>query len=340
MCRPFSAVVRRSLAPVALVLCAAVARGQLPGVSGTLIVANKTPATATLIDVSSGRILATLPTGRGPHEVAVSSSGRVAVVSNYGITPRRTLTVIDLKAPDATRTIDLGDYRSPHGMQFLAGDSVALVTSEASGNLVEVNVLTGEIRRVIPTRFRGTHMLDVVPDGSRAYTANILSGTVSEIDLRRGEFVRSFEVPAQPEAIAISPGGSEVWVGSNATGRISVIDAATGSVTTALEGFGFPYRIRFTPDAGIALIIDLRREEVRFIERASRREIARLLFPGGGPEGVAITPDGRYAFVSLSAQSRIAVIDVARREALGFFASGDTPDGIAYTTRVAGTSPH
>ena len=44
--------------------------------------------------------------------------------------------------------------------------------------------------------------------------------------------------------------GREVWVGSNATGIISVIDAATGTVSSAAEGFGWPYRVLFSPDIG------------------------------------------------------------------------------------------
>ena len=37
------------------------------------MVTNKTPATATILDVASGRVLATLPTGQGPHEVVLSA---------------------------------------------------------------------------------------------------------------------------------------------------------------------------------------------------------------------------------------------------------------------------
>ena len=57
---------------------------QVPGLSGTLVITNKTPATATIIDVASGKTLATLPTGQGPHEVVMSRDGRVAVVTDYG----------------------------------------------------------------------------------------------------------------------------------------------------------------------------------------------------------------------------------------------------------------
>ena len=53
--------------------------------TGTIIVANMGDHTATLIDVATKRVVATLPTGQGAHEVAVSRDGRWAVVSNYGV---------------------------------------------------------------------------------------------------------------------------------------------------------------------------------------------------------------------------------------------------------------
>ncbi|HYV96031.1 MAG TPA: hypothetical protein VE967_01100, partial [Gemmatimonadaceae bacterium] len=53
--------------------------------TGTLVASNMNDNTATLIDAASGRVLATLPTGEGPHEVAISHDGRWAVVSNYGV---------------------------------------------------------------------------------------------------------------------------------------------------------------------------------------------------------------------------------------------------------------
>ena len=56
--------------------------------TGTVIVTNKGPSTATVIDVASGRTLATLPTGNGPHEIVISSDGRLAVVSFHSTEDR------------------------------------------------------------------------------------------------------------------------------------------------------------------------------------------------------------------------------------------------------------
>jgi DNA-binding beta-propeller fold protein YncE len=208
------------------------------------------------------------------------------------------------------------------------------VTSEASGHVVIVNVVVGAIRKAIPTQGNGSHMVGVTADGSRAYTGNMQSNTVSELDVAAGTFVRSWPVPETPEAINVTPDGSEVWVGSNETGRVSVVVPGTSAVSTAAEGFGWPYRVLFSPDVKTVLLPDLEREELRFLDRASHRELGRLTFPGGGPQGITITPDGRYALQSLSRQARVAIIDVATRAVVGHLAAGQTPDGIAYTPRT------
>ena len=324
-----------SIRSVAAGLCATALSLPAQTPAGTLIVTNKSPATATLIDVASGRTLATLPTGNGPHEVVAARNGSLAVVSDYGAqTPGSTLTVIDLGALAVARTIALGEYRRPHGLVFLPGDTLVAVTSETNGAVLLVDVVRGAIVRTVRTEQAGSHMVGVRADGVMGYTGNIGSNSVSELDLAQGRYVRRWDVPPQPEAINVTPDGREVWVGSNATGKVSVVDVKTGTVTTAAEGFSWPYRVLFTPDASLVLMPDYRGETLRFVERATRRELGRLTLTGAGPQGITLTPDARYAFLSLSAQGRVAIVDVARREVVGHVAAGDTPDGVAYTTRV------
>lgn len=327
---------------VKMVVAAAVAaaaaplEAQVSGLSGTLIVTNKSPSTVTIIDVATGKTLATLPTGQGPHEVVVSSDGQTAVVTDYGAqTGGSSLTVVDVKNRAIARTIDLGEYRRPHGVVFLPGDSLVAVTSESSRHVVVVHVAAGAVRKAVPTQHNGSHMVGVTADGTKGYTGDIGSNTVSELNLVNGTYVRSWDVPTQPEAINVTPDGSEVWVGSNATGRVSVVKTASGTVTTAAEGFGWPYRVYFTPDVSTVLLPDLRREELRFVDRQSHKELARLSFTGGAPQGITMTPDGRYILQSLSQQGRVAIIDFASRKVVGYIQSGDTPDGIAYTTQVS-----
>ena len=134
--------------------------------AGTVIVANMGDNTATLIDVATRRVVATLPTGNGAHEVAVSHDGRWAVVSNYGVrgAPGNSLTVIDVPAAVVTRTIDLGEFRRPHGSAFLPGDSLFVVTSEVSRAIVIVDFKQGTVLGSIPTNHPASHMLAITAD--------------------------------------------------------------------------------------------------------------------------------------------------------------------------------
>lgn len=322
---------RRMLYCIPAAFLMAVPASAQNGPTGTLIVTNKSTASVSFIDIASNRILASLPTGQGPHEIALSTNGRTAVVTDYGAQQGgNTLTVIDVPGRRVARTIDLGEYSRPHGIAFLPGDSLIAVTSETSRNVVIVHPASGSIRRAIPTEHPGSHMLAFGSAADRIYTGDMGSNTVSELNTATGAYVRSFDVPRQPEAVGAPPDGREVWVGSNAEGKVSVIDPATGAVRTAAEGFGWPYRIIFTPDGSTVLLPDLRREELRFLDRASHSELARLRFPGGGPQGLTVSRDGRWAFLSLSQMGKIAIIDLSSRAVLREIEAGAAPDGVVY----------
>lgn len=323
---------RSALVLLVTLAWASLAGAQVAGLTGTLVVTNKTPSTATIVDVGSGRTLATLPTGTNPHEIVLSSDGALAVITDYG-GQRRTLTVIDVPGLKVDRTIDLGEHRAPHGIAFLPGDRLVAVTCEQTRHVVVVDVVDGAVRHAVPTEAAGSHMIGVTADGTRGYTGNMRDHTVSVLDLAAHRYVRSFPVPAVPEAINVTPDGREVWVGSNQTGQVSVLDPATGVVTRAAEGLKWPYRMLFTPDGSQVIVPDPTLHEVRFIDRAARRERGTLSLPGA-PQGVTITPDGRYVFQSLSADTRVAIIDPSTRTVLGHLTVGGTPDGVAYTTRV------
>ena len=113
-----------------------------PAAAATLVVLNKSEHTASLIDPDSGKTLAKLPVGRGPHEVIVSPDGRTAYVSNfgpYGICPPgdtmcklsgNTITVLDLVGRTVKATYDYGTNRGQHGSDVSKDGKHIWVTSE------------------------------------------------------------------------------------------------------------------------------------------------------------------------------------------------------------------
>jgi len=308
---------------------------QAPEAGGTLIVVNKGAASASIVDVSTGQILKTLPTGEGPHEVVVSADGGTAVVTDYGArNGGNTLTVIDVPGLTVARTVDLGEHRRPHGIAFMPDNDVVAVTTEQSGHVVLVNVETGEILSELPTEGDVSHMLAMPGSADLIYTSDIRDATVTEIEVARGASVRKFKVPVTPEAVGVTPDGSEVWVGSNDLGIVSVVDTRSGEVTQALEGFGWPYRVVFSEDGQTVLLPDLRGNELRIVDVESRTEKARVSFPDAGPQSVIFSADGNYVFQTLSQQDRVAVIALESGAVIGYLPAGYRPDGVAHTALV------
>jgi DNA-binding beta-propeller fold protein YncE len=296
-----------------------------------IVVANQGSRSASVLD-ASGLAMRSVEVGEGPHEAAVSPDGKIAVVTIYGAqTPGNRLAVIDLVGDTVLRAIDLGSYTLPHGVVFIAGSSSRVaVTSETTRNVVLVDVATGTIEAAIGTQARGSHMVGVIANGSRAYTANIADNNVTELDLIDRRFLRSFPVPQQPEGIAVTPDGREVWVGSNGTGAVTVIGTESGTVVHTFTGIVFPYRLTASPNGKIMAIVDGKGDKLQIADVTQHRLIGAVDLPS--PRGVAFSPDSKTAYVTLGGGT-LATIDVAGLRVTGSVPVQISPDGVGVGIR-------
>ena len=313
--------------------------------SGTVVVSNMQDHTVTLLDAATGRVVATLPTGQGPHEVATSHDGRWALVSNYGGRGNvgSTITVIDVAAKSVARTIDLGQYRRPHGMAFFPGDSLVAVTSEASRVVLVVGVADGAVRRTLPTNGRGGHMLAMSSLGNRLVVGNIGDATIAVINPADTTQTRLIKVGRQPEGVAISPDGQTAWAGSNQDSIVVVVDLRGGQHVDTLRGFGLPYRIVISPDGRRAVVSDPVKAQVRIFDATTRRLAATVHIPNdslvataevpgsSSPEGVAISRDSRFAFVTIQGRNRVVAIDLTDGRIVTTGVTGTWSDGVAWS---------
>ena len=315
--------------------------------ASTLIVLNKSDASASLIEARTGATLATLPTGVGPHEVAVR--GSIAVVCDYGEEqPGSTLTVLDVQAGRVARTIELGRHRRPHGIQFEDDGRHVIVTTEDSRSLLRVDVLAGVVTDTWSTDQDVSHMVVLTPDHSRAFVANIGSGTVTAIDLREGEVLAQIPTGRQAEGLAVTPDGSEVWVGNRAEDTITILDARSLEVEATLSCGQFPIRIAITPDGVHALVSNARSGDVAVFDVEGRRELRRIpmrltaaetedrLFDGFGdspvPVGILVRPDGARAYVANTNADVVTEIDLETWSVVGRIVAGRQPDGLGWST--------
>ena len=314
----------------------------------TLVVANKGENTVSMLDLATGEVAATLPTGEGPHEVAVSPDGKQALITDYGRrgAPGNTLTHIALDPPRVLATIDLGEYHRPHGIAYLDADTV-VVTAEDNQALIVVDVAAGKVTQAIATEQEISHMLALDRAGQRVFVANIGSGSITAIDLASASRRANVPTGDGAEGVAVSADGSQVWVTNRAAGSITVLDAETLEATATLESPGFPIRATATPDGRI-LVTRARAgdmvvyapdppKEARTIEfDLEAKDVEDRLFgdrfgDSSVPIGVVVDGPGRRAWIAHANADVITEVDLESGDTTRTLTAGREPDGMAWT---------
>jgi DNA-binding beta-propeller fold protein YncE len=278
-----------------------------------------------------GRDVGDCKSGDKTGETAATPDGKLAFVSNYGgSTPGSTISVIDLAEQKEIHRVDLGSMRRPHGLAVF--DGKLYFTCEVNKIIGRYDPATNQIDWLLGTGQDQTHMIALNHDGNEIYTANISGNTISVID-RNGAAswtVNSIPVGKGPEGFDVTPDGKELWAAGSKDGTVTVIDLAmkrvkaTFNVQTKRSN-----RLKFTPDGKLALISDLDAGELLILERDTRKELKRVKL-GKEPAGILIPADGARAYVAVTGDSNIAVIDLKTFELKDRLQTGQNPDGMAW----------
>lgn len=317
--------------------------------SPALLVLSKTDHTLAIVDPASLKAVARVPVGNDPHEVAASSDGKTAYVSNYGFGAYHTLAVVDLVAQKPLPAIDLGALHGPHGLMFREGK--VWFTAEAARSIGSYDPATNTIDWMMGLGQNRTHMIYVFPGARRIMTTNVNSGTVTileKYDLKPGDtmpgvpkggilppggdwLLTVIPVGSRDEGFDVSPDGNEAWVANAGDGTISIVDIAAKRVTATLEA-NVPgaNRLKFTPDGKLVLVSA--GPDFVVIDAATHKEIKRLR-TGRGSGGVLVQPDGLRAYEACSPDNYIAVIDLKTLSVVGHIDAGGNPDGMAWAER-------
>jgi YVTN family beta-propeller protein len=139
------------------------------------------------------------------------------------------------------------------------------------------------------------------------------------------------------EGFDISPDGKEIWAANARDATVTVIDvAARKAVQTLPIPVKGANRLKFTPDGARVLISGLGARaadtSLVVIDASTHKEVKQLNL-GGGAAGILIDPDGSRAYVAVSTNDKIAVLDLKTLEVVGQIDAGKQPDGLAWAVR-------
>jgi len=320
--------------------------------ANALLVLEKEQNTLVIVDPASLAIVARVPAGNNPHEVAVSDDGKTAYISNYG---GATIAVVDLTAQKPLAPIDLGALRAPHGLVFAGGK--LYFTAEGAKVVGRYDPSTQKIDWVMGTGQNRTHMVIVSKDLKTIFTSNVSSATVSIIEQSAAQGpgpgrgpggrgpggpppgggapdwnVTNLPVGRGSEGFDLTPDGKELWVANAQDKTISIIDVSTKKVVQTIPSTGSANRLKITLDGKYVFVSDLSGSDLLVVDAATRQEHKRITLPANS-EGLLMAPDGLHVYTTLNSRDAVAVIDLKTMTVAGEVKTGRGPDGLAWTAR-------
>jgi DNA-binding beta-propeller fold protein YncE len=203
----------------------------------------------------------------------------------------------------------------------------------------------------------GTNDMMVTADGKTAYVTNEDTDTVTSVDLLTGKLGNPIKVGSEPVAIAFVPKSHEQWAWTSNIGdkTVSTVNLVTGKIgqTIALPEVG-ANTVAFTPDGQICYVANWG------TTASPGNTVTPIAVTGGGSSGrllpsikvglhpnwIAVTGDGRTAFVANKGSSSITPIEVASNAAgAAIQVPGPpiemqiSPDGRTAYVAIAGSAP-
>jgi len=300
--------------------------------SAQLLVLNKNDATLAFVDPTSGQVTARVPTGDGPHEVVVSSDGKLAFAANYGAqTAGSTISVIDVAAKKELRRVDVSPLRRPHGLAVAGGK--LYFTAELNRLFARYDPAANQIDWMLGTGQTTTHMIHVNDAETRILTANIGGNSISVFE--RGANAQNWNVTVVPvgrgpEGFDVTPDGRELWAAHSQDGGVSIVDLTKKSVSATFDaGTGRSNRLKFTRDGSQAFISDLDKGELVVVDVRTRAVVKRIPL-GRMPEGILMAPGGDVAYVAVNGDNFVAAVDVKTLTVKKKLETGGGPDGMAW----------
>lgn len=268
-------------------------------------VTNSNSTTISIIDIATNKVIGTINGFDGPSGMVITPDGNTAYVNNYGSPAgvgsgnATTVRVVDLNSNTivgAPITVGL----APASLAITPDGAFVYVINYVDGNpgTGTISIIRTSDNTVVGTifGFSGPFAIAITPNGDYAYTTNFGSNnfspvgtTVSVVNLKSNNVIATIQVGTQPAGIAITPDGRFAYV---------------TNYNTLYLGPNFT---GLTAGQGTVNIIDI----------ATNTVLCPVIVVGSSPANIAISPDGRYAYVTNYTSHTVSVINILDRTWLG-----------------------
>ena len=303
----------------------------------------------------------------GPHGLTVSPDGAYWYLSIAHGLPFGKVVKYKTGTDEKIGEAELGLF--PASMQISAMTGLLYVVNFNLHGKMEpssVSVVDPEMMIEVARTTTGImpHGSRLTPDGLKHYSAAMMSGELFEIDALTFEVTRRIHTgtgkatmpamkadahthkpgmtmpmdadakPPKPTWVQPHPTKPLAYVANNGTDEIVEVDLEQWTITRRFKAEGAPYNLDVSPD-GKYLVASLKKGAATGIfDLSTGEQIARIANSRKVTHGVALSPDGRYAFISVEGiggePGSVDVIDLQTMTLVATAETGKQAGGIAF----------
>jgi YVTN family beta-propeller protein len=272
-----------------------------------------------------------------PYNMAISEDGnRLYVVGQES----NELVVVDPVSDNIIEKIKVGER--PHSVVLSKKGAFAFVSNQWADNIYKIDLRTRQVSDTL-TGGSGPAGLVLDQDEKFLYCVNSYSGDISLFDLTSMKERRRLKAGNNPVSAAITPDGSEVYVSSRRSVPVEYLTSPMTEMTVTDTRYQrvserkmwknayIMENVKVTPTGDLVLATLIRPKNlipavqiergwmmthgIGIIERENGGRMVQLLLDEpnayySDPFGLAISPDGKRAYISHAGVDKVTAIDL------------------------------
>jgi len=266
-----------------------------------------------------------IPLGMFPATIDVTPDGLYAFAANFNLFGEHVPSTISvIYTPDNVEVAQIETCTMPHGSRLNAMGTMQYSVCMMDDQLVEIDTRSFRVARRFSVDKGQEGAIAAKPEAGHDMAGHAMA-------MQRGSMKQPTCSPtwAQPGVK-----GDRIYVACNKSDEILEIDAKSWKVLRRFATGRAPYNLGVTPD-GRLLVSSLKAAAaVEFFDLATGRSVAKTPTSTKVVHGVAVSPDSKYAFVSVEGigaePGKVDVFDLQTFERVASAEVGQQASGIVF----------